>query len=241
MHRLFVPLFCLLTLAISTGEAAEDGFRDLFNGKDLEGWEGVPGLWKVSDGAIVGETTPTFKVKNNTFLIWKGGQPSDFELHFDVRLPSTTTNNSGVLYRSNLVTTGDLAGYFVLKGYQCDVQTGWEHYGKMYEEGGRGRIGMAGQKVEVPIHCKAKGQKVLGESAPVDQVKAAEKKGDWNSFAVIAKGNHVQHFLNGVLVLDLTDLDDAVRPVKGLIGLQVHAGAPMRIEFRNLRLREFAP
>lgn len=241
MHRILpLFLFCLAAI-VPTGQAAEDGFRDLFNGKDLAGWEGVPELWKVSDGMIIGETTPTLKAKTNTFLIYKGSQPADFELRFEARLPSSNTNNSGVMYRSSEVKTTEFAGYFVLKGYQCDLQTGWEHFGKLYEEKGRGRIGMGGQKVEVPVHCKASGQKVLGESAPAEQVRKAEKKGDWNSFAIIAKGNHVQHILNGVVVLDLTDLDDAVRPVKGLIGLQIHAGAPMHIEFRNLRLRELAP
>lgn len=238
MRTLFTTILCLSALVAG---AVEEGFTELFNGKDLTGWEGVEGLWAVKDGIIVGETTAAKKARTNTFLIWRGGEMEDGELRFDVRLPADNTNNSGIMYRSLEVLDEKFKGYFVLKGYQCDLQSGWEHYGKMYDEKGRGRIGMCGQKVEVPVGCKAMGQKVLGESAPLDQVKAAEKKGEWNSFVIIAKGNHVQHILNGVTVLDLTDLDDKARSPKGLIGLQIHAGAPMHIEFRNIRLKKLAP
>lgn len=230
-----ISLVTVIFLALaSVACAVEEGFTEMFNGKDLSGWEGVEGLWSVEDGVIVGKTTAEKKAKTNTFLIWRGGEVEDCELRFDVRLPSNNTNNSGIMYRAKELTDKN---YFVMSGYQCDLQTGWEHFGKMYDEKGRGRICMCGQKVEVPVGCKSMGQKVLGESAPLDQVKAAEKKGDWNSFVILAKGNHVQHILNGVVVLDLTDLDDKVRSVKGLIGLQIHAGSPMHIEFRNLRVK----
>lgn len=232
MRTLFTSILCFTALVAG---AVEEGFTELFNGKDLTGWAGLDGFWSVQEGAIVGESTDAKPAKFNHFLIWQGGEVQDIELRFDVRLPAWNSNNSGVMYRARLAN----AEKFSLKGYQCDLQTGWENFGKMYDEGGRGRIGMCGEKVEVPVGTKHMKHKVVGESAPKDQVKAAEKKGEWNSMVIIAKGNHVEHWLNGVKVLDLTDLDDdKVRSIKGHIGLQIHGGKNMRIEFRNLRMKK---
>lgn len=235
MRLIALSLLCLFMFT-ACEQRAEESFVPLFNGKDLSGWEGLPGFWSVKDGVIVGESTPDKKLTSNTFLIWRGGDVEDCELHFDVRLAANIENNSGVMYRSKELTEKN---YFVMKGYQCDIQTGPEHFGKMYDEQGRGRICMAGQKAEISSGDKK--QTVLGTTVPADQLKAAEKKGEWNSIVVIAKGQHVQHFVNGVLVVDLLDHDEQLRSAKGLIGLQLHMGKPMRIEFRNIELKRLAP
>ncbi len=84
----------LLTLPL---HAAEEGFRPLFNGKDLTGWDGNPELWSVQDGTITGKTTGPAQLKYNQFLIWRGGQLKNFELRLKVKHEG---NNSGVQYRS---------------------------------------------------------------------------------------------------------------------------------------------
>ncbi len=61
-------------------EGDEAGFRPIFNGRDLEGWEGDPKYWRVADGNLTGEVTPETLLKSNTFIIWRGGSPADFEL-----------------------------------------------------------------------------------------------------------------------------------------------------------------
>ncbi len=84
---------------VSRGQAdtpvAKTEFADLFNGKDLEGWDGDENYWSVQDGVITGKSTPDKPLKNNTFLIWKGGKVGDFELHVSYKISG---GNSGVQY-----------------------------------------------------------------------------------------------------------------------------------------------
>jgi hypothetical protein len=204
----------------------KDGFSALFDGKSLDGWDGDPRLWSVKDGAIVGETTKENPAKGNTFLIRKDVTVTDFELRFRFRL--TSANNSGVQYRSK-----DF-GKWVAGGYQYDINTGPEHMGKLYDERGkRGRIAMGGEKVV----WKDGKKEVTGATAEKDALAAAEKKGDWNEGAVVVKGNHIVHLLNGVTVVDFTDEQEDQRYNFGIVALQIHAGAPMKIEFKDIRLK----
>ena len=220
----------LILLAAAGPLFAADGIQ-LFNGKDLTGWEGNKDLWSVQDGAIVGQTTKEKATKGNTFLFWRGQEIEDGTLVFKCRLVETK-NNSGVMFR------GKDAGNFVSKGYQIDIQTGAEHYGKLYDEGGRGRVVMCGEQVvwdKLTDGADAgKYGKKTNTPIPGDEWKKAEKKDDWNELKVVAKGNHMEVFLNAVKVLDFIDNEEEKRSKKGFIALQIHAGAPMRIEFKDL-------
>jgi hypothetical protein len=211
---------------VLTDKEKAEGFRLIFDGKSLDGWDGNPKLWSVKDGAIVGETTKENPAKGNTFLIWKGGTVSDFELRFQFRL--TGKNNSGVQYRSR-----DL-GNWVAGGYQYDINPGAEHMGKLYEEKGkRGRMAMGGEKVT----WKEK-KELVGPTVDKDVLAKAEKREDWNEGAIVGKGNHILHRVNGVTVVDFTDEDEKNRLLTGIVALQIHAGAPMKIEFKTIRLKE---
>ena len=226
----FLRTASLTLLAAVAPLFAADGIQ-LFNGRDLTGWEGREGLWKVENGAIVGQTTKENPTKGNTFLFWRGQEVEDGELVFKCRLVETK-NNSGVMFR------GKDAGNFVSKGYQIDIQSGAEHYGKLYDEGGRGRVAMCGEQVvwDKMTDGKDAGKYGKAKITPIegDAWKTAEKKDDWNELRVVAKGNHIETFLNGIKVLDFTDNEDEKRSKKGFIALQIHAGAPMRIEFKDL-------
>src|SRR5437868_6452249 len=90
-RSLSVVLVCLVAataLGIAIGSAAEDeaGFESLFNGQALDGWDGNPELWSVRDGTITGQTTAEKPTKGNTFLVWRKGDVSDFELRCDFRI-----------------------------------------------------------------------------------------------------------------------------------------------------------
>ena len=61
---------------------------------------------------------------------------------------------------------------------------------------------------------------------------------DWNTCRIVAKGNHLQHYINGVLMSDVTDNDTVNGKANGLIGVQVHVGPPMRVEYRNIMLKQ---
>jgi hypothetical protein len=221
----------------------DDGFVQMFDGKTLNNWEGDTTYWHATGGVLVGEETAETAplLKANTFLIWKGGQPSDFELKAEYRI--SKGGNSGIQYRSEKV-----AGLpYALRGYQLDMD-GTNHYtGQNYEERGRDIIAFRGQKVTLPpvtepIGSLAKknvwtASVVTGSLGSADSLKSLIKDG-WNTCRIVAKGNHLQHYINGVLMSDVTDNDTANRKSSGLIGLQLHAGLVMKIEIRNIRIKE---
>ncbi len=111
---------------------AKSGFQQIFNGKDLAGWEGHPKLWFVRDGAITGETTAENPATNNTFLIWTNGLVGNFELRCAFRIVPHNNQgfaNSGIQYRSRVVNPS----YWVVGGYQADMEAGPNYTGNLYE------------------------------------------------------------------------------------------------------------
>src|SRR6266571_3643956 len=126
----------------------ESGFESIFDGKTLNGWEGDPKYWRVSDGSMVGEITPETIIKSNTFIIWRGGAPADFELKVDYRI--TTGGNSGINYRSVVVPDKVTPGnQFAMRGYQCDIDGQNRYTGNNYEEKGRLFLAVRGQMTRV--------------------------------------------------------------------------------------------
>lgn len=215
-------------------EAAD--MKALFNGKDLSGWDGDPRLWSVKDGAIRGETTAGNPAKGNTFLIWKDGALRDFELRLSFRCG--VTNNSGIQYRSKHITEGKVANAWVVRGYQHEIRNSDalpNVAGFIYDEGGkRGRVCLAGEKV-----VWADGQKqVQGSLIDAAGYKALFKLGQWNDVVIVAKGNRIQHYLNGRLILDFTDGDPKLALSEGVLALQLHAGKPMWAEYKDIRVKE---
>src|SRR5262245_52297750 len=97
MYRSFVYAFSALMLVSNFATAKEA--KELFNGKDLSGWEGDARVWSVVDGAIVGHTKDV-PLKHNTFLIWKDGKVGDFKLRLEFKLEG---GNSGIQYRSKVI------------------------------------------------------------------------------------------------------------------------------------------
>jgi len=225
-----------LVLALLATPFAHAGEKNLFNGKDLTGWSGQPGFWSVKDGVITGQSTAEMPVKENTFLIWEG-EVGDFELRFKYKIADVSgknSGNSGVQYRSKVVKPE----YSVLSGYQADFEVGKTYSGILYEEKGRGILAKRGEKVV--IHEGGTPQKpnleVTGEVGKSDEIQAAIRPGDWNEYLVIAKGGHLQHFINGRQTVDVTD-ETAVGAKTGLLGLQLHAGPPMRVQFKDFVLK----
>jgi len=216
----------LCALAAPPGSAQQA----IFDGTTLTGWDGDPAFWRVEDGAIVGETRADKPLQANTFIIWRGGTTRDFALRLEYRMStSNPAGNSGVQFRSALLPD---AGRWVMKGYQADIDAADAYTGQIYEERGRGFLARPGQAVRVA----ADGQlQPLGWVAQPDAVKSFMKKRDWNELQVVARGNVIVELVNGHVTSLLVD-DDERRDKDGLLGLQLHAGPPMKIEFRNIRL-----
>ena len=219
----------LALLALASTAFAED--KNLFNGKDLTGWKGLD-FWSVEDGCITGRTTKEKPTKGNTFLVYQD-EVADFELTFKYKIIG---GNSGVQYRSKL--TDEKA--FVVAGYQADFEAGKTHSGILYEERGRGILAQRGQKVVIkegatPNKPKIEvAEKGVGKSA---EIQAKIKADAWNDYRIVAKGGHLQHFINGVQTIDVTD-ETALGAKKGILALQLHAGPAMVVQFKDLVLKE---
>lgn len=212
----------------ATAQHSQDGFRPMFDGTSLNGWKGDMSVWKVVNNSIVGETTAEHPIKSNTFLIYEKSQPSDFELVAEFRI--SASGNSGIQYRSTLVDSLP----FTLKGYQADLDGSNTYTGQNYEERGRGFLAKRGENVIVE---KGKEPEITSATGDADSLRSAIKQNDWNEIRIIAKGNTLRHFINGILMSEVTDNDGRLRKMKGLIGLQVHSGPPMKVEYRNIRIK----
>lgn len=232
-----------LALAFSLGAADDEaGFKALFNGKNLDGWEGNPKLWSVQDGCITGKTGSEgdTKIKHNTFLVWKGGEVGDFELRLQYRIvPDNKVGfaNSGIQYRSKLFPAGEFGP--IVGGYQADFEAGKTYSGILYEERGRGILAKRGEKTVVKAGEGGKPKiEVTGTLGKSEDIQARIKNEDWNDYVVIAKGNHLQHFINGQQTVDVTDEDDAKAAKSGILALQIHAGPAMTVQFRKIRIKQ---
>jgi hypothetical protein len=209
----------------------EPGFVSMFDGKSLAGWEGNPKYWRVADGVMTGEITPETIIKSNTFLIWQGTTPEDFELKVDYRI--STGGNSGINYRSVVVPDAVTpANKFAMRGYQCDIDGKNLYTGNNYEEKGRLFLAQRGDVTHV-----------TGARIPIVLSRVGDNKDlaglltdGWNSIHLIVRRNVLIHNINGRL-MSVTIDDDPARARTGLIGVQVHVGPPMTIEYRNWRIK----
>jgi hypothetical protein len=218
-----------------------DGFTAIFDGTTLKGWDGDPRFWRAEGGAIVGETTAEKKLTENTFIIWRGGEPADFELKLEYRINAA---NSGIQVRSVHLPAGTkdglgdpVVGKWVMKGYQADIDVANRYTGQFYEERGRQFLAMRGQFSYIGQDGVPKVVAAL-QTTP-DELKALVKQNDWNQVHIIARGNMITEILNGHATSVLIDDDTKGRALKGLIGFQCHVGDPMKVEFRNLWLKTY--
>jgi len=238
----FTGVLALSTAILSSTSAllaqtVEPGFKSLFNGKDLSGWAGRMNHWSVQDGAITGTTTKEDPAKGNNFLIARDGdknlEVADFELRLAYRFTGDS-GNSGIQYRSKDV------GNFVVHGYQADMETGPTYTGILYEEGGRGILCERGKKVVIKADSADPNKpkiEVTGALGDAKEIGDAIKKGDWNDYVIIAQGNHLQQFINGKQTVDVTDEQVSKAAKSGILALQLHQGPPMKVQFKNIRLK----
>jgi HEAT repeat protein len=200
------------------------GSTAIFNGKDLTGWTGAPGWWTVQAGALTSESTPEKPCKAPNYLVWRGGQPADFELLADFKLSRAA--NSGIQIRSEERPNFDTFGY------QADMTGDGKLIGFVYHHQ-RGLIGGRGEKVVIA----ADGKKTTDKLCDPDEALKHFKMDDWNTYRVVCHGPEIAIYLNGVLVSQITD-HQAKQPAGGIIALQMHPGPPMKVQFKNIMLKE---
>lgn len=237
----------LLALAPLAHAATESGFKPIFDGQTLAGWDGNKDVWSVRDGALTGVTTLEKGIKANTFLVYTAAQPANFEFRASFRLTAQNPENranSGVQYRSKVLDPAT----FVVGGYQADIDLPFKYTGMLYEEKGRGILMVSGEKIKigattmVPDTKKKDAMKKqtsvekLPGATPAAEIASAYNLGEWNDLVIVADGNHLRHTVNGVVTADVIETDAAIAK-SGVIALQLHVGPPMTIQFKNVRLK----
>ena len=217
----------LLFLAFSFATACAQEPLALFNGTNLDGWDGDPRFWKVENGCITGVTTAEVPTEANTFLIWTLGEVDDFEFTAEYKIEN---GNSGIQVRSFRLPDRPWA----IGGYQADFEAGDRYSGIIYGENFRGILADRGQQTKIGEDHKPT---VTGKTGEDEVLQKVVKKGDWNEYRVVAKGFTLQNYINGQLTAEVTDEDVQMRRRGGLLALQLHAGPPMKVQFRNLKLK----
>jgi hypothetical protein len=203
--------------------AADDGFKPLFNGKDLAGFDGNPDLWSVEDGCITGKTKGPDHLTYNQFLIWRGGTVKNFELRAKIK---QSGNNTGIQYRSKELPD---IGRWSVGGYQCDVHPTAANNAMLYDEKGRAVVAQNGQKVIVD----EQGQKWLAAEHEPVKVNVEE----WNEYTVVAQGNKLIHKINGQVTAEIIDHQAGERELEGLVAFQVHRGPAMIVQIKDVMLK----
>jgi hypothetical protein len=218
----------LINFFCAHAQKNKDGFKKIFDGKSMKNWEGDTAHWRIENGAFIGEVTAAKQLKTNTFMIYRGDVPENFEFKAEYRI--SPEGNSGVQYRSERVE--NIA--YALKGYQADIDGANRYTGQNYEERGRGFLAMRGEQSVLK-----EGQKptITGKVGNSDELKSKIRNNDWNQIHIIANGNHILHYINGVLMSETTDEDATKRKINGLIGLQVHVMPKMTVEYREIYLK----
>ena len=222
-----MKLFTTILIALIYSSFATAQEQQLFNGKDLTGWDGKPGWWYVEDGALTSESTPEKPCRRANYLVWTGGEPSDFELRLDFKLsPLGPKSNSGVQIRSERRPDWDTFGY------QADMTATGHLVGYVYHHS-RGLIAARGETVNIA----ADGKREAGKLENAAQLESVFKPGEWNHYRIICNGPDITLYVNNVLMCEFSDHDATQARSKGIIALQMHPGPPMKVQFKNIVLK----
>jgi hypothetical protein len=217
----------VLSFLAAAVTARDAGFKPIFDGKMLDGWKAPEmSYWSVEDGAITAQSTQANPVKSNQFLVWQLGELDDFELTLKYRIDGTPAANSGIQIRSRVPPDGHVAGY------QADIDRGGTYTGALYDEQGRGMLAERGQKTIIDTDGK-KSSTSFGDSA---ELFANIKKDGWNDYHIIARGPHIILKINGKVTAEVIDNDKANQDLSGVLALQLHAGPPMKVQFKDIQL-----
>lgn len=222
------PVLLCLAILLTTRSLPADEFQSIFDGKSLKGWKAVDmSYWSVRDGAITGQSTPEHPCTLNQFMVWQGGNVADFELKVKFRVTGNGCN-SGVQFRSTFKPNG------LAVGYQADIFQGGPYLGGVCDEL---------HKRKGPELLTANGTKTVIDATGkrtatnLDAKATMKPQGQWNDYHITAKGQHITLSINGVKCSELIDQEEGHFDLKGLLGLQLRAGDPMTVQFKDIFLK----
>ncbi len=228
LSAIVVASLCSVSSQAQEAKPNEPKAVSIFDGKSLAGWSGLTANWRVEDGAITGENTAAAPISQNTFLVYE--KPvKDFELELDFKIQG---GNSGIQYRSKLLNKEK----FVVGGYQADIDSGKRFMGINYEEQGRGILTDRG---EINAIDKDGKKSKVGSAGDPEALLSRIKWEDWNHYRIVARGPLLQHYINDTLMSETRDAESAKAATEGIIAFQVHAGPPMKVQFKNVELKTY--
>jgi hypothetical protein len=233
-QNLWLVFGCLIAIGANVAFSQEKSKSDsekavsIFDGKTLAGWSGAKENWRVEEGAITGENKADAPIAQNTFIVYE--KPvADFELNLEFRIQG---GNSGIQYRSKLVDKDK----FIVGGYQADIDANKRYMGINYEERGRGIIAERGEIIAIDKEGK---KSRVGSTGDADALLGLVNFDGWNKYRIVARGNVLQHYINDALVSEVQDSETEKFAKEGILALQLHAGPPMKVQFKNIELTTF--
>ena len=222
-----------------------EGYVSLFDGVSLKGWDGNAKFWRVENGAITGESTPT-NPSGNSYLVYRDMVAKDFTLKFEIKVEGS--GGSGLQYRSRTglkwlanipanVTAfnGPVNLNWMMTGPQADFWPSRVYTGQFYSENTPMRIlAWRGQVVE---GFGARSKTLVGTIADRAALGAVVKANDWNQYVVIARGGTFVHIVNGQLMAVMIDDDPASsNNQSGLFGIEIEATT--KVSVRNIWVKK---
>jgi Domain of Unknown Function (DUF1080) len=227
------------------------GWTQIFDGKTLEGWDGNSEVWKVENGEITAESTTARRV-GTTYLIWRGGEPADFEWKLEIKADADI--HSGVFYRAKVGPPAGRAGgsgrasagpafavppdpKWNVTGYSLDFDYGRDNDGNVQDTGGRTETQIVWRGHIVRMEA-GKRPRSIGSIGDRDALAAHITPGEWNQLHIIARGHQLTHIVNGQVMAILIDDDATARKTSGVLALQIEQWGTGRIHFRNIWLKQ---
>jgi hypothetical protein len=232
-NALLSSLAALLVAAFALPALAQDdGFVQIFNGKDLTGWAGDERLWSVEDGCITGFSNESDKkIEQNQALYYTEDLDiGDFEIRFDYKI--NKQGNSGLYYRGWFLEEPEK---YRMGGYQSDFDGAATYSGIMYGEAFRGILANLGTVSRVTPEGKIE---TVATFATPDEVRENVKIEDWNHYEVYAHGFVFVHKINGKVMSVFVD-EDPARRASGVLGWQLHViPGGMKVQLKNVYLKK---
>jgi hypothetical protein len=238
MNRFLLLIFASFTAFLIIPSFAEKREKkkageSLFDGKSLAGWKSPDmSYWSVQDGAITAIASDENPAKKNQFLVWQGGEIDDFVLKLKFRVDGGPKANSGVQVRSQVQEDGHAIGY------QVDIsqpEAPW--LGAVYDEHGRKMLAARGEKTIVKADGSFEKSSVTESAQQAIESYTAK---EWNQYEIRGEGNRITVKLNDHVTAEVIDNQEEERELSGILALQLHSGPPMKVQFKDIKLRKLA-
>lgn len=217
------------------------GYVSLFDGVSLKGWDGNPRIWRVENGAIVGESTPA-NPSGNSYIVNHTVEAHDFTLKFEIKIEGP--GGSGLQYRSKTgipwrrpipANLQPVNLNWMQTGPQADFWPSQIYTGQVYSE--NTPMGIEAYRGQVVEGAGMGARRLMGTIGDLAELGKLVKMNDWNEYTIIARGPMVLHIVNGQLMAAFVDDDpESSNNWSGNFGIEIEATT--KVSVRNIWLKK---